>query len=57
MTRLSFLVLALALPAAVEAQEATLVLPQGAEDDLAPCSENESLTLSLRAEGLTSPQD
>jgi translocation and assembly module TamA len=57
MTRLSFLVLALALPAAVEAQEATLVLPQGAEDDLRTVLENASLTLSLEAEGLTSAQD
>jgi translocation and assembly module TamA len=49
--------LALALPATAWAQDARLVLPQGTDDTLRQVLENESLTLSLEAEGLTSPQD
>ena len=57
MPRLSALVLALSLPLAAQAQEATLALPEGTEDDLRTVLENASLTLSLEAEGLTSAQD
>jgi translocation and assembly module TamA len=57
MLRPSLLALAFALPTAALAQEARLVLPPGTDDTLATVLENESLTLSLRAEGLTSPQD
>jgi translocation and assembly module TamA len=57
MTRLTLLALALALPLSAQAQETTLALPAGAEDDLRTVLENASLTLSLEAQGLSSAQD
>ena len=57
MLRPCLLALALALPAAARAQETRLVLPPGTDETLATVLENASLTLSLEAEGLTSPQD
>ncbi|TNC74839.1 autotransporter assembly complex protein TamA [Rubellimicrobium roseum] len=57
MVRLCSLALATLLPLAAQAQEATLVLPSDAPDDLRTVLENASLTLSLEAEGLTAAQD
>ncbi len=57
MARLSVLALAALLPLAAQAQEATLVLPPGTDEDLRTILENASLTLSLEAEGLTAAQD
>lgn len=55
--RVPFALLALAWPLAVGAQDTVLLLPATAEEDLRTALENESLTLALEAEGLTSPQD
>ena len=44
-------------PAPALAQEVTLTLPEGADEDLRTTLENASLTLSLEGEGLTAPQD
>ncbi len=55
MLRPALIALLLAAPAA--AQEVTLVLPEGADEDLRQVLENASLTLGLRAQALTDPQD
>ncbi len=57
MLRVPLLALALALPFAARAQDAVLLVPEGTEDELRQLLENESLSLALEAEGLTSPQD
>ena len=57
MDRLFPLAFAALLPLAVQAQDATLVLPPDADGDLQDILEAASLTLSLEAEGLTAPQD
>ncbi|TNC52414.1 outer membrane protein assembly factor [Rubellimicrobium rubrum] len=57
MPRLPVLVLAALLPLGAQAQETTLALPPGTDEDLRTVLENASLTLSLEAEGLTAAQD